>query len=293
MLTTFLVFERCNTMPVNNNNKKVVPNAAARVARLPVVRSACASLSVLYRDAKGSSPGLRSLCEALEGGVIAVSSAACSRASPVIVQLEPQISAANDIACKGLDWLETSFPVLLKAPDEVVAAAKNKANEIRDVVCIAAGGTVGSVPHTVTWMISRLHQGEDGGTLSLVERAISVASVGLDSALTLSEALVDQVLPPPEEEKEEDARLVEGFEATIRSGTYPGRVMKLTAKVCRRSYRTVGSKIHSVQVCYHGELIQICHFGSGPPDKLSDSGVEPPRTTSVLAASGGLCFLLH
>ncbi|MEQ2282508.1 hypothetical protein AMECASPLE_001439 [Ameca splendens] len=257
-------------MPVNNNYQ------AGRGSL---------SLWVLYRDAKSSNPRLRSLCEALESGVTALSTAACTRASPVIVKLEPQISIANDFACKGLDWLETSFPV--------AAAAKNKVNEIRDVVSIAAGGTGDSVQHTVTWMISRLHQADDDvGNQSMVERAVTVASVGLDSALALSEAWVDQVLPPLEEDKEEEVHMVESFEAAVRSGSYPGRVMKLTAKVCRRTYHRLGSRIHSVQVCYH-EFIQVRHSGSGPSDKLSDSGVERPRTASILAASGGFGLFLH
>ncbi|XP_027872903.1 perilipin-2-like isoform X1 [Xiphophorus couchianus] len=235
-------------MPVNNNNQKVVPNAAARLVKLPVVRSACATLSVLYRDAKSSNPSLRSMCEALESGVTALSTAACTRASPVIVKLEPQISIANNFACKGLDWLEMSFPVLLSPPDQVVAAAKSKVNEIRDVVCLAAGGTVVTVQHTVTWVISRLHQADNNENQSMVERAISMASMGLDSALTMSEALVDQVLPLPEEERIEKAAHLEGFEASVRSGSYSGRMMKITAKACWRTYRMVGSKIHFVQI---------------------------------------------
>ncbi|XP_023190188.1 perilipin-2-like isoform X3 [Xiphophorus maculatus] len=237
-------------MPVNNNNQKVAPNAAARLVKLPVVRSACATLSVLYRDAKSSNPSLRSMCEALESGVTALSAAACTRASPVIVKLEPQISIANNFACKGLDWLEMSFPVLLSPPDQVVAAAKSKVNEIRDVVCLAAGGTVVTVQHTVTWVISRLHQADNNENQSMVERAISMASMGLDSALTMSEALVDQVLPLPEEKRIEKEAHMEGFEASVRSGSYSGRMMKITAKVCWRTYQMVGSKIHFVQVCY-------------------------------------------
>lgn len=77
-------------------NQKVVPNAAARLVKLPVVRSACATLSVLYRDAKSSNPSLRSMCEALESGVTALSTAACTRASPVIVKLEPQSESYHD-----------------------------------------------------------------------------------------------------------------------------------------------------------------------------------------------------
>ncbi|XP_054897358.1 perilipin-2-like [Poeciliopsis prolifica] len=229
-------------MPVNNNNQKVVPNAAARIVKLPVVRSACATLSVLYGDAKSSSSSLKSLCEALESGVTALSAAACTRVSPVIVKLEPQISIANNLACKGLDWLETSFPVVLSPPDEVVAAAKSKVKKIRDVVSTAAGGTVVTVQHTVTQVISRLHQADNSENQSMVKRAISMASMGLDSALTMSEA-------PPEEEKEgEEPHLVEGFEASVRSGSYSGRLMKLAAKVCWRTYQMIGSKIHFVQI---------------------------------------------
>uniref|UniRef100_A0A3B3D7H4 Uncharacterized protein n=1 Tax=Oryzias melastigma TaxID=30732 RepID=A0A3B3D7H4_ORYME len=95
------------------------PCAAARMAKLPAVRSACAALSILYKDAKGSSPGLRVLCEALESRVGALSTAACSRAAPLMVKLEPQISIANDVACRSLDWLEASFPVIQSPTDQV------------------------------------------------------------------------------------------------------------------------------------------------------------------------------
>lgn len=65
-------------------------SAAARVAKLPAVRSACAALSILYKDVKGSSPGVRVLCEALESRVGALSTEACSRASPLMDKLENQ-----------------------------------------------------------------------------------------------------------------------------------------------------------------------------------------------------------
>lgn len=62
--------------------------------------------------------------------------------------------------------------------------------DLRDVVNIAASGTMGCV-----------QQGNDSAIHSLVERAVAVASVGLTSALDVSEALVDRVLPPDQEEK--------------------------------------------------------------------------------------------
>ncbi|XP_047434891.1 perilipin-2-like isoform X2 [Mugil cephalus] len=232
-------------MPKNNNQK--APSAAARLGRLPLVRSACAKLSVLYTSAKGSHPSLRSACDVLESSVTVVGRSACCRVLPAIAQLEPQISIANDVACKSLDWLEASFPLLLSPTDQIVATAKNKVHEIQDVVSTAAIGAVYCVQNTVTWVMSRVHQVDGGGSQSLVQRTICVVGVGLDSALSWSEALLDQVLPPSEED-EGDTRLVVGFEATTLRSHYPARLVSLTVKLCRRTYCTVGSKIQPVQV---------------------------------------------
>lgn len=67
-----------------------VPTAAARLSQLPLFRSACVTLSVLYRDAKSSSSNLKLVCDVLESRVAAVGAATCTRASPIILKLEPQ-----------------------------------------------------------------------------------------------------------------------------------------------------------------------------------------------------------
>ncbi|XP_034398812.1 perilipin-2-like [Cyclopterus lumpus] len=175
-------------MPSNNNQK--VQSAAARLAKLPVVRSACTQLSVLYIDTKCSHPNLRSVCDVLESSVTAV-----------IVRLEPQLSIANGVACRSLDWLETAFPVIHTPTEQIVASARNKMHEIQDVVSIAAHGTMGCVEHTVAWVTGSVQQADDQTGQSLVERALSVACVGLDSALVTSEALMDRMLPATEEDK--------------------------------------------------------------------------------------------
>ncbi|XP_041839672.1 perilipin-2-like isoform X2 [Melanotaenia boesemani] len=227
-----------------NNNLKV-PSAASRLAQLPVVRSVCATLSVLYTDTKCYNPNLKSVCEALESRVSSLSTVAYTTVSPVFIKFEPQISIANDVACKTLDWLETSFPVLLSPTDEVAAAAKNKMHEIQDVVSIVAKGTVDCVQHTITWVTSRMLKVDGGENQPVVDRTVNVAIVGLDFALSLLEGLMDQVLPPSEEDK--GARL-EGFEAANHRGRYPGRIISLGTKLCRRTCYLVGSKIQTVEV---------------------------------------------
>ncbi|XP_026215378.1 perilipin-2-like isoform X2 [Anabas testudineus] len=282
-------FAGVRNMPTNNNQKG--PSAVARLAQLPVVHSACSKLLVLYADTKCNHPSLKSVCEVLENKVTALGSAACHRVSPVMVKLEPQISIANDVACRSLDWLETTFPVLHAPPEQVVVTAKNKMHELQDAVGIAANGTVGCVQHSVAWVMERVQQVDDGTERSLVKRAISVASVGLDSALNMSEALVDQVLPPTEEDKEAAAHVV-GFEvATVRS--CPVRLVSLAAKLCRRSYHMVWAKMQSVQVCCFGDFVPVIISGSRPADYLFDLGLEHPGFASVSATSGCVCVFLY
>ncbi|XP_074486076.1 perilipin-2-like isoform X2 [Sebastes fasciatus] len=271
-------------MPVNNNQK--VQSAAARLAKLPLVHSACTKLSVLYIDTKCSHPNLRSVCELLESSVTAA-------VSPVIVKLEPHISIANDVACRSLDWLESAFPVLHAPTEQIVASAKNKMQEIQDVVSIAANGTMFCVEHTVAWLTGGIQQVDEQADQSLVERAISVASVGLDSALSTSEALMDRVLPSTEEDKEEETNLVEGFEAATLRRRYPVRLVSLAAELCRRTYHMVSTKMPSVQVCCHGEFIQVHRSGSRPSDQLADLDLEHPDAASVPAASACVCILLY
>ncbi|XP_041641480.1 perilipin-2-like isoform X2 [Cheilinus undulatus] len=268
-------------MPMNNNLK--FPSAAGRLAKLPLVSSACSSLSVLYINSKSSHPNLRSVCEVLESSVTALSSAACERVTPVMAILEPHIFVANNIASKSLDWLETAFPVLHTPTEQVVAAARNKMSEIQDVVSIAANGTVDCVQHTLTWLMGRIQQADQ----PLVERAISVAGAGLDSALIMTETLMDHVLPPSEQDKKAEAHLFEDFEVATPRRSYHVRLLLLAARLCRRTCYMVGSKIQTLKVCCHGEFVLVFR----PTNQLD--GLGHPGAASVSAASAVVCVILY
>ncbi|XP_057700218.1 perilipin-2-like isoform X4 [Corythoichthys intestinalis] len=188
-------------------------NAAARVAQLPLVRSAFTNLLDLYGDAKSGNPGFGSVCEGLESSVKQLASVVSHRVSPAITKLNPQVSLANDVACKTLDWLEATFPVLQTSSDQLVAGLRSKVMEMQDAVSIAAHGTVDSVQHAVMCIMASAQQ---PGDRSLMGRAISVSSMGLASALNITEALVDRMLPPLEEEKNHGCSL-----HIFRSASYP------------------------------------------------------------------------
>ncbi|NWT10417.1 PLIN3 protein, partial [Vireo altiloquus] len=90
-----------------------------RVANLPLVSSAYDMVSSAYACTKESHPYVRSVCDAAEKGVKTLTAAAVSGAQPLLTRLEPQISTANEFACKGLDKLEEKLPILQQPPEKV------------------------------------------------------------------------------------------------------------------------------------------------------------------------------
>lgn len=84
---------------------------------------------------------------------------------------------------------------------QIVAIAKDKIHEAHEVVTVAAIGTVGCVQHSMEHVMSRVLQADNQSSQPVLERAINAAGVGLDSVLNISEALIDRVLPPTEEDK--------------------------------------------------------------------------------------------
>ncbi|XP_063017202.1 perilipin-3-like [Melospiza melodia melodia] len=95
-----------------------------RVANLPLVSSAYDMVSSAYTCTKESHPYVRSVCDVAEKGVRTLTAAAVSGAQPLLTRLEPQISSANEFACKGLDKLEEKLPILQQPPQKIVSDTK-------------------------------------------------------------------------------------------------------------------------------------------------------------------------
>ncbi|XP_032567858.1 perilipin-3-like isoform X3 [Chiroxiphia lanceolata] len=101
-----------------------VKSVVTRVANLALVSCACGAVAAAYESTKGRHPCVRSVCEAAEKGVKTLTAAAVSGAQPLLTRLEPQISSANELACKGLDKLEEKLPILQQPPERVVAGTR-------------------------------------------------------------------------------------------------------------------------------------------------------------------------
>ncbi|XP_066062002.1 perilipin-3-like [Chamaea fasciata] len=124
-----------------------------RVANLPLVSSAYDMVASAYSCTKESHPCVRSVCDAAEKGVKTLTAAAVSGAQPLLTRLEPQISSANELACKGLDKLEEKLPILQQPPQKIISDTKllvtSTVTGAKDVLTSTVAGARDAVSNTV------------------------------------------------------------------------------------------------------------------------------------------------
>ncbi|XP_056136461.1 perilipin-2-like [Lampris incognitus] len=264
-------------MPRNN---KLNQNALVRLAKLSVVRSACVCVSEFYADAKSRHAGVKSACDEVESRMKTLNQVAYGGISPLIDKLEPQVSIVNDIACKGLDWMETAFPVLQKPTHQIVASAKNKMHEVKDMASIVSNGTMDCVQHTITWVTGKMQVDlSDPVNEMTTSHTVSVTSVGVDSVLSIAEALVAQLLPLTNYTYlEQEAKALEV--AAVGTSCHV-RVATLTAKLYRRTCHKVGAQMH-VKVCSEetrgfrakrGGVVRSISWSPGLVQQMQTSGL--------------------
>ncbi|KAK5848474.1 hypothetical protein PBY51_006084 [Eleginops maclovinus] len=167
-----------------------------RVTSLPLVSSTYGLVSSVYSNTKDTHPYFKSVCEVAEQGVRTISSVAFTTASPIIDKLEPQIAIANDLACKGLDKIEKTLPILHQPSEQIVSGAKD-----------SVSGTLSSVRGAVYDGMDKTRAVVSGSVSTVLEsRVARMVSSGVDSALSTSESLVEQYLPLREDELGEWAK---------------------------------------------------------------------------------------
>lgn len=151
--------------------------------------------------------------------------------------MPPTVAVANDLACKGLDRIEKTLPilqqpseqvrtgsvmselpcypmasVLTSVPTQIVSSAKDVVTSAKEAVTGSVSGAKGTVSDTLSTAVE-LTRGamQDGMEKSRAVVTISVNTVldsrvarlvssSVDTALSTSENLVDQYLPVTEDE---------------------------------------------------------------------------------------------
>ncbi|CAM5156162.1 unnamed protein product [Natator depressus] len=235
--------------------------AGDRVAGLPLVSSACEMASASYAATKETHPAIKAVCEVAETGVRAITSAAITGARPILDQLEPQLEAANEYACRGLDRLEEQLPILQQPIEKVALDAQDlvRATMVgaKDAVC----SMVTEAKDAVTSMVS-VAQGAVQESVEVTKSAVTssmstvmgssmgqMAASGIDTALGKSEQLVDYYLPMTEEELAELATTpVEGpGEAPAEQRSYYVRLGSLSSTLRQRAYQHALGKMRQAR----------------------------------------------
>uniref|UniRef100_A0A1A8S620 Perilipin n=1 Tax=Nothobranchius rachovii TaxID=451742 RepID=A0A1A8S620_9TELE len=223
-----------------------------RVSSLPLLSSTYSMVFSVYSNTKDNHPYIKSVCEAAEQGVRTITSVALTTASPIIGRLEPQIAIANNLACKGLDKIEKTLPILHQPSEQIVFSAKGVVTNAKDVVTEKVSGAKGTVSITLSSVVEKTRGAvQDGmertkavlsGSVNTVleSRVVQLVSSGVDTALSTSESLVEHYLPLREEEEELEANPVKGSE---EEPSIYVRLGCLSTKLRRRAYARAMARI--------------------------------------------------
>lgn len=112
-------------MEGENSHKEESCNFITRVAGLPVVQSVVGCTMGVYVKAKETNVVVKYTMLTAEKTFLV----AAENAKPVIVKLERPINFANNLACKSLDKLEASVPMIKSTPEEILAETKKLYDE--------------------------------------------------------------------------------------------------------------------------------------------------------------------
>ncbi|NXS88789.1 PLIN3 protein, partial [Erpornis zantholeuca] len=246
-----------------------------RVANLPLVSSAYDMVSSAYACTKESHPYVRSVCHAAEKGVKTLTAAAVSGAQPLLTRLEPQISSANEFACKGLDKLEEKLPILQQPPEKILSDTKllvtSTVTGAKDVLTSTVAGAKDAVSSRVSGVVDMTKGAVQGGvelTRSAVSSGVStvmgstvgqMVASGVGSVLGKSEELVDHYLPMTDEELAKLATAVEGFEPEQQrqQQSYFVRLGSLSTKLQHRALQHSLGKLQSARQSSQDLLAQL------------------------------------
>ncbi|GAB0200684.1 perilipin-3-like [Grus japonensis] len=218
-----------NTAPAEDGQE--LKSVVSRVAGLALVSSACGAVSTAYASTKESHPYVKSVCDAAEKGVKTLTAAAVSGAQPILTKLEPQISTANEYACKGLEKLEEKLPILQQPTERVVAGT-------RELVSSTVSGAVGLARGAVQGGVERTRSALSTGVSTVVGSGVGrLLATGVDTVLGKSEELVERYLPGRDEELAAAGVEAASPELRRRRQSYFVRVGSLSAKLRHRALR--------------------------------------------------------
>ncbi|XP_053321871.1 perilipin-2 isoform X2 [Spea bombifrons] len=213
-------------------------NAVVRLINLPLVSSTYDMVSNAYTNTKDNHPYLKSVCDVAEKSVKTITSVAMVGAMPIIQKLEPQIAIANSVACIGLDKIEEKLPILYQPSDKVVSSATEVVVGAKDTVINGITGVVDKTKGAVHDSVEMTKAVVNGSINTVLgSSVVQMMSSTVNTALTKSESLLEQYLPPTDEEMAVEASKTEGFEVGTEKPNYYVRLGSLSSKARKRAYQ--------------------------------------------------------
>ncbi|CAN2391277.1 Belongs to the perilipin family, partial [Pristimantis euphronides] len=230
-------------------------NVLVRLTNLPLVSSTYDKVSSAYVTTKDNHPYLKSVCDVAETSVKTITSVAMTSAEPILQRLEPQIALANNLACAGLDKLEEKLPILHQPSEKVVANASEAVVGAKDAVLQKITGAVDKTKGAVQDGVEKTKAVvSDCANAALESSVVKMMSHSVDAALSKSETVLEQYLPPTVEELANEATKTEGFEVSQDEASYYVRLGSLSTKARKRAYQQALSQIKDAK-CRSQEAI--------------------------------------
>ncbi|XP_017372929.1 perilipin-1 isoform X3 [Cebus imitator] len=248
-------------------------NVLQRVLQLPVVSGTCECFQKTYTSTKEAHPLVASVCSAYEKGVQSAGSLAAWSMEPVVRRLSTQFTAANELACRGLDHLEQKIPALQYPPEKIASELKDTISthlrSARNSISVPIASTSDKVLGAaltgceLAWGLAR-----DTAEFAANTRAGQLASEGADLALGSIEKMVEYLLPPDKTESAPAPGHQQAQKPPKAKPSLVHRVGALTNTLSRHTMQTVARALEQ------GHTLAMWIPGVAPLSSLAQWGAS-------------------
>nr|XP_044617373.1 perilipin-1 [Equus asinus]XP_044617377.1 perilipin-1 [Equus asinus] len=272
-------------------------NVLQRVLQLPVVSGTCACFQKTYTSTKEAHPLVASVCNAYEKGVQGAGSLAAWSMEPVVRRLSTQFTAANELACRGLDHLEEKIPALQYPPEKIASELKDtistRLRSARNSISVPIASTSDKVLEAalagceLAWGVAK-----DTAEYAANTRVGRLASGGADLALGGIEKVAEFLLPPAEKESAAAPGHQQAQEPPKAKASLVSRVGALANTLSRHAFQTTAQALrqgHALAMWIPGvaPLSSLAQWGASAAMQVvsrRQSGVRVSRRHSLMGS---------
>uniref|UniRef100_G1PJM7 Perilipin n=1 Tax=Myotis lucifugus TaxID=59463 RepID=G1PJM7_MYOLU len=248
-------------------------NVLQRVLQLPVVSGTCECVQKTYTSTKEAHPLVASVCNAYEKGVQGASSLAAWSMEPVVRRLSTQFTAANELACRGLDHLEEKIPALQYPPEKIASELKGtistRLRSARNSISVPITSTSDKVlGAALTSCELALGVAKDTVEYAAKTRVGRLASGGAELAVGGMEKVVEFLIPPAKDESAPVPGRQQAQKPPKTNRSLMSRVGNLANTVSQHTFQT------TKQVLKQGHALAMWIPGVAPLSSLAQWGAS-------------------